>query len=90
MSDLLEKARRFLNHRRYCYRQVFKSEQAKVVLADLAKFCRATDSTFDPNERTHALLEGRREVWLRISNHLSLTPDQLWEMFTQGATPHED
>lgn len=36
------------------------------VLADLRKFCRGDRSTFDADPRIHALLEGRREVFLRI------------------------
>ena len=29
-----------------------------------------------------AVIQGRREVWLRIQNHLQLTPDQLWELYS--------
>jgi hypothetical protein len=90
IPELIEKAKRFLFHRQYCYRQTFKGPLAQVVLADLARFCRATESTFDPNERTHALLEGRREVWLRLSNQLQLTPDQLWSLFSQAGIQSED
>lgn len=52
-----------------------------MVLKDLAKFCRAFDTTFHENERAHALIEGRREVWLRIQNHLNMTPDELWQKY---------
>ncbi len=45
---------------------------AQEVLADLAAFCRADASTFDDDPRRHALLEGRREVWLRIARGLRL------------------
>lgn len=43
-----------------------ESRDAKLVLTDLASFCRAHDTTFHTDERTHAMLEGRREVFLRI------------------------
>lgn len=42
------------------------------MLADLSEFCRANESTFNADPRIHALLEGRREVWLRIINFLSI------------------
>lgn len=45
---------------------------AAAMLADLSTFCRANESTFDPDPRIHALLEGRREVYLRIINFLSI------------------
>lgn len=90
MNELIEKAYHFLTHRRYCYRQVFKGEQAAVVLADLAKFCRANDTTFHPDPRVHGLLEGRREVWLRLVQHLRLSPDQLWAIYTKAETPDGD
>lgn len=45
---------------------------ADIVLADLRDFCRARETTFDADPRVHALLEGRREVWLRIANALGL------------------
>ena len=49
-------------------------------LKDLARFCRANESTFNPDPRAHALLEGRREVWLRIQEHLQLTPEQIYAL----------
>lgn len=61
------------------YDQVFSAPGCDQVLADLAKFCRAEESTFDPDARIHAVHEGRREVWLRIQRHLRLTPTQLLE-----------
>ena len=71
----------FLRSRKVNYQLVFKSPAGEAVLVDLAKFCRAGASTFDPDPRIHAVLEGRREVWLRIQNHLNLTPDQLYKVF---------
>jgi hypothetical protein len=80
MKKLLEKLRR----RRYAYRRLFlegdgMSADGQIVLADLAKFCRATSSTamvspvsqrLDP--MAMAMAEGRREVWLRIMAHLHI------------------
>ncbi len=89
-NDLKEKAWRLLNARRHAYRQTFKSEYGQRVLEDLSLFCRGAESTFHEDPRAHALLEGRREVWLRVCHHLQLTPDQLWAIYTKAGTPNED
>jgi hypothetical protein len=78
--SVLDRAKRFLWNRRYSYRSIFNSPPGKIVLADLAVFCRAAESTFHDNERVQSKLDGRREVWLRIQQHLQLTEDQLWEV----------
>lgn len=81
--DLISIAKNFLMDRKRAYQFTFKKEDvaAKAVLKDLAKFCRANKSTFHKDPRAHAILEGRREVWLRIENYLNLTPDELWELY---------
>lgn len=58
-----------------------EGDREKVML-DLAKFCRAYESTFDANQRIHAVLEGRREVWLRIADFLNLDRDALFVKYT--------
>lgn len=52
------------------------------VMEDLAVFCRANESTFSADPRVHALLEGRREVFLRIMDHIGLTPDEFFAKYT--------
>jgi len=81
--EIFEKARSFLRSRSRAYSLTFSPENqaARIVLEDLAKFCRANDSTFHADERIHAALEGRREVWLRICHHIKLNPDQLWKVY---------
>jgi hypothetical protein len=79
-----------LNDRRYAYQTTFKGPLADVVLRDLARFCRAHETTFQQNDRAHALAEGRREVWLRIEHHLKLTPDQLWELYSGRPASTDD
>lgn len=59
------------------YKRVFMIEggldrDREIVLADLREFCRATSSTFSPDPYTAARLAGRREIWLRIMQHLTL------------------
>jgi hypothetical protein len=61
------------------YDMVFGASGSAAVLADLAKFCRADETTFHADARIHAVLEGRREVWLRIQRHLNMTPTELLE-----------
>jgi hypothetical protein len=83
---VIERAKQFLFGRRSAYRQVFDLSGARteVVLADLAKFCRAHASTAHVDPTMAARLDGRREVWLRISHHLHLTDEQLWQLYGGG------
>ena len=67
----------FLRTRQRAYRLCFNSAAGKMVLDDLAAFCRAETTCFDMDPRLNAALEGRREVWLRIVSHLNLSPIQL-------------
>lgn len=77
MREVVEKAVAYLQRRRRAYITSFAGPVGALVLADLARFCRANESTFHPDERPHLLLEGRREVWLRIQQHLNLTDNEL-------------
>jgi len=79
-----EDVRNFLFRRRYAYMATFKGPLAEEVLADLARFCRVHESTFDADPRVHAMLEGRREVALRILNHLQMSPESLWDLYAKG------
>lgn len=72
----------FLRRRKQNYQLAFKSPAGQEVLIDLAKFCRANKTTFDPDPRVHAALEGRREVWLRITQHLGFSAEQLFELYS--------
>lgn len=79
------RAEEFIFKRQRNYQSVFDKESptAKEVLDDLAKFCRADMSTFDPDPRIHAVLEGRREVWLRIKDHIDLGSKELFEKYAK-------
>lgn len=81
LPTVIEQAKRWLFRRRYAYQTTFRGPLADEVLRDLARFCRANQSTFHDDARAHALAEGRREVWLRIANHLNLPPDRLWAIY---------
>lgn len=73
---------RHLNHKAFAYNRVFdrKSVYTEIVLKDLAKFCRAHETTFKADARIHAVLEGRREVWLKIQEYLRLSVDEIYEI----------
>lgn len=88
---MFEKIRQAVFRRRHAYRSLFRpggrelSIAAQIVLTDLKKFCRATSSTtvvspvsraVDPIASAH--LEGRREVWLRITQHLDISDADLY------------
>lgn len=67
--------------RRRAYKAIFEGPEGKQVLADLRRFCRATLPTADvDNIHTTYLLEGRREVWLRIMTHLQLTEEDIFNL----------
>lgn len=72
----------FLRRRKRNYQQVFATPMGQEVLKDLAKFCRAAESTYDDDPRRHALAEGRREVFLRIGRHLNLPTSELYAMYS--------
>ena len=73
--------REMLTTRRQAYQQTFKQGvHSDRVLADLARFCRAGESTFHENPHLSDKLDGRREVWLRIQTHLNLSEEDLWQI----------
>ena len=73
------KARDWMLGRQRSYQTLFP--QNSPALKDLYRFCRAGQTCWHPDPRVHAVLEGRREVWLRIQQHLKLSPEQLLELF---------
>lgn len=76
-----QRARAFLRRRGTAYKLTFDNETGRDVLADLARFCRAHESTFHPDARLSAVQQGRHEVWLRIQQHLNLTDEELWSLY---------
>lgn len=73
-----------INKKRIAYKMVFGSDEAKIVLDDLRHFCFMDRTTYQPNDiNAICFAEGRREVFLRIEEHLRLTEEQLLTMATQ-------
>lgn len=62
------------------YQVTFGGPDGQIVLNDLALFCRANATTFDDDPRRHALLEGRRETFLRIQQFAKLHPDDVLQL----------
>jgi hypothetical protein len=86
-----EETRQYLDERKKAYQLVFNPDQPAdiFVLDDLARFCRANESCLVPGDHDRtAALEGRREVWLRIQQHLGLNPEQLFSLYS-GNTPRQ-
>ena len=70
-----------LLYRQSAYRKTFDNPEGRKVLADLRRFCRATQPTADVNNvNATFLLEGRREVYLRILSHLHLTEEDVVQL----------
>lgn len=89
---MIETLREFLSGRRASYQRLFLGHgtDTDAVLKDLAKFCRAHTSTFHADPRVAAMLDGRREVFTRISQHLELTDAELWDLYgTNHLNPRE-
>lgn len=81
----------FLRRRRRDYQLTFKQTVCgQNVLNDLAKFCRANETCVIPGDPVlTGILEGRREVWLRIANHINLTDKELYVLLTgHNFNPH--
>lgn len=80
-EEIYEQAMALLHTKKRDYETVFhEGRDAKAVLKDLAKFCRANETTFHADARVHAHLEGRREVWLHIQKYLNASPEEIWEL----------
>lgn len=81
-ADPLMQAETYVTERKKSFRRTFTTgPDSLVVLKTLARFCRAHESTFHPNAAVANRLDGRREVWLFIQQHLQLTEDELWRLF---------
>jgi len=71
----------YLRERKAAYQLTFAGAHSERVMTDLRKFCRAEATCFHADPRVHAVLEGRREVFLRIQEHLSLGLEDLAALY---------
>lgn len=58
-------------------------DDAKLVMDDMKTFTRGDDSAYAPDERTHVLLTGRQEVFLRFMDPTRLSFDEYVEKYTR-------
>lgn len=87
---MLDSIKALISRKSHAFQRQLSGPLGEIVVKDLAEFCRADRSTFHPDPRVHAMLEGRREVWLRINKHLSLTPEQILQLRMSELTPEKD
>lgn len=93
--NITSQLRRIIS-RRNAWRDVFRSEDGELkksgveVLADLQRFCHDTRPTIKISKTTGmvdpyamAIAEGRREVFLRIKEHLKLDDRDLQRLIKQ-------
>ena len=84
-ADLVEQLRQL----KAAYQVALMNDAGQLMQRDLRKFCRADESCFDADPRVHAAFEGRREVWLRINDFLTLSPEEL-ASFVPSRQGHHD
>lgn len=79
----VQRAWDFLVGRSGAYARLFvlDNRDVRTVLEDLAVFCRAHTSTAHQDPHVAARLDGRREVWLRVQQHLNLDNETLWRLY---------
>lgn len=89
--------RDFIMRRRVAYRAVFSGPAADTVLADLAKFCRATSTpavvshlTGQIDQQASFIAIGRQEVYMRIAQHLHITDADLYRIINQSGDNDQD
>lgn len=79
--------RQFYHERAIAYGRTFddKSPYVVTILEDLAKFCCVHQTTYskDIGAREMFILEGRRQVWLRLQEFMKLNADQLLEKYAR-------
>lgn len=79
--EAAHKLKRFIFRRQAAYLDTFAGPRAETVLQDIANFCRACKTIYTSEERASWILEGRRQVWMRIQDQLRLTQDELWRLY---------
>jgi hypothetical protein len=68
------------------YRKTFSGPVGEQVLEDLKQYGFENETTFNTDERLHAVREGRRQYWLHIKQMLSVDVNKLGNPQTEGET----
>ena len=88
MSMSPDEALKYFSEWKAAYQAVFGENARKSpAFIDLAKFCHARETCVVVGDRDQSLvMEGRRQVYLRLMNFVELTPEELVALYTR---PHE-
>lgn len=82
-----DEALEYFSEWKVAYQLAFGNARETPAFADLAMFCRERQTCVVPGDREQSyVLEGRRQVILRLQNFLDLTPEQLRDLYTRPAT----
>jgi hypothetical protein len=74
----VERATAIMTERKRAYQLAFHGPAGEAILIDLTSFCRGRETCVVPGDRDSTMvLEGRREVYLRIRDHLDMTVEEL-------------
>jgi hypothetical protein len=85
--DADEQLQQFLQARKQAYANVFGKRDdpyVQFVLEDLARFAKAFQPPFNPDQRIQDVLIGRAEVFWRIFDHSHLTVEDLYRKYTDA------
>ena len=73
------------------YRDIFASEQGKLILKDLIQECHVASPIISDTDRETFLNEGKRNVFLYIMNRTTLDPDEIFKrIISDGQSQGED
>lgn len=78
-----------IDARQRAYKQAFGGESGKEVLKDLAVFCGSQRSSYSSDALEMAFREGRREVFLRIQQHINISEDDIWKLYQREEESYE-
>jgi hypothetical protein len=74
----------YLTGRLQNYRRTFTSDTGDKVFTDLLRFAKLGETFYHQDPYVRGMIEGRREVVVRIADHLNLSPDELLAKYHKG------
>lgn len=89
VNKIVENTLIFLRDRKTAYLLKFgaKDGATRLIMKDLAKFCRWQEGAFHANPRITDRLLGRQDVLRRINEHLGLSDTQLMALYNSSPVP---
>lgn len=84
--ELYQRTLDFLRLRKRAYQLTFTNVKNNEVLKDLARFCYANRTPKHTDPYLIGVAMGRREVWLRIQDHLNLQPEELFDIYNNPSS----